>query len=423
MLRRIAPGDVRLGMYIHGFEGSWFRHPFWRTHFLLKSEHDLARVHESEVDAVIVDDEKGAAPEEAPRAEAPPPPPFSREEIDRRLRRQAPASPVRRPPPPPREPVLSLKPCSAASEFGRATKLVARSKRAVKRAFADVRLGKAIDSGKLAPLVDEITASITRNPSALISIARLKSRHEYTYLHSVAVCALMINLARELKLDEAAVRDAGMAGLLHDVGKMLVPEEILDKPGKLDDQEFDVVRQHPRLGHDLLAGADDVPAAALDVSLHHHERVDGRGYPEGLKGDAISLVARMGAVCDVYDAVTSDRVYKDAWSPAEALEQMQKWGGHFDPVVLAAFIRSIGIYPVGSLVRLHSDRLAVVTGGNDEAPTRPPLIVFHSIRSRRDIEPRLIEPGADEIAGIEQPERWGFRDWDARLAELMRLAA
>lgn len=176
--------------------------------------------------------------------------------------------------------------------------------------FNEVRMGKALDVTEAAPLVDEINSSIERNPNALLSLARLKNADEYTYLHSVAVCMLMLALAKQLNLNEKQTRQAGIAGLLHDVGKMMIPNTIINKPDKLTDEEFITVKKHPRLGWEILKSSYQVDEVALDVCLHHHERVDGKGYPEQISGDDLTLFARMGAVCDVYDAISSDRSYK-----------------------------------------------------------------------------------------------------------------
>src|SRR5439155_18292257 len=140
-------------------------------------------------------------------------------------------------------------------------------------------LGRAIDAEHCIPLVHDITESVFRNPGALVSLARLKTQDDYTYMHSVAVCALMVALARQLGLDEARCRDAGLAGLLHDTGKALMPPEVLNKPGKLTDAEFAMMKLHPQRGHELLSEGRAVVGAALDVCLHHHEKFDGSGYP------------------------------------------------------------------------------------------------------------------------------------------------
>ena len=161
-------------------------------------------------------------------------------------------------------------------------------------------------------------------------------------MHSVAVCALMLSQGRELGIRGEELRQAGMAGMLHDLGKAFIPLEILNKPGKLTDEEFTLVKTHPARGHALLQEAGAASATVLDVCLHHHEKVDGSGYPHGLSGAQISTVARMGAVCDVYDAVTSDRPYKAGWDPGEALRRMVQWKGHFDPQALQALVKAVG---------------------------------------------------------------------------------
>jgi HD-GYP domain-containing protein (c-di-GMP phosphodiesterase class II) len=236
-------------------------------------------------------------------------------------------------------------------------------------------------------------------------------------MHSVAVCALMVALARQLELNEQEVREAGMAGLMHDLGKAVMPMAVLNKPGKLTDDEFRVIKSHPVEGHRLLVEGKTASAIVLDVCLHHHEKIDGSGYPDRLTGDAISLFAKMGAVCDVYDAITSNRPYKAGWDPAESIRKMTEWSkGHFDENVFQAFIKSIGIYPVGSLVKLSSGRLAVVLEQAEKSLLAPRVKAFFSTKSQTYIVPELIElsrPGTlEKIVGREDAARWGIKNMD-----------
>ena len=278
--------------------------------------------------------------------------------------------------------------------------------------FNEVRMGRTVDAEGCMPLVEEISNSVIRNPGAMVSLARLKTKDDYTYLHSVAVCALMVSLGRQLGMDEAACRVAGLAGLLHDIGKALMPLDVLNKPGRLTEPEFAVMRSHPERGHQLLLDGQGCSDPTLDVVLHHHERVDGTGYPHRLAADGISQLARMGAVCDVYDAITSNRPYKAGWDPAESVARMASWKGHFDTAIFSAFVRSLGIYPTGSLVRLESGRLAVVLEQNPASLVTPVVKVFFSIRSNCQLKPRLQDlasPGCSEkIVGKESPEKWGL---------------
>jgi len=416
MLRKVPLEEVRLGMFVHAMEGSWLQHPFWRRRFLLDSEDDLRRLLDSDIPGIVIDDERGAVPaQSAAPAPAPAPAPAIR-----------PAGPARshargRPVAAPR---AAMRPSSMADETERARTIVGKSKRAVMKMFGEARMGHAIEIGGVAPLVEEISESVARNPSALIGIARLKRKDEYTYMHSVAVCALMINLARTLEFDENLVRELGLAGLLHDIGKMAVPDPVLNKPGKLSDDEFAVVREHPQRGYDLVVASPQAPPIAADVVLHHHEKYDGSGYPHGLKGEAISLYARMGAVCDVYDAITSNRPYKEGWAPAESIARMLEWHGHFDPRLLDAFIRSVGIYPVGSLVRLRSNRLGIVVAENKREPTQPDVKAFYAIHDRAMIPPVPVKIGPslrdDAIVRLESPEHWNLGDGAGLRATLAR---
>ncbi len=414
MLRRVALEEVRLGMFVHALEGSWLQHPFWKRRFLLESEQDLQRLLDSDIPGIVIDDERGAVPEPPVSLHVPP---------TASAAQPVKCSPPERPVPLPRRLNLPIAECSAEQETERATQIVARSLKAVKKMFGEVRLGRAVQIAGIAPVVEEITASVSRNASALIGIARLKNKDEYTYMHSVAVCALMINLGRTLELDGGLIHDIGLAGLLHDMGKMAMPDPVLNKPGKLTDDEFAIIREHPRRGYDLIVESADAPAIAADVILHHHERYDGTGYPDRLKGEEISLYARMGAICDVYDAITSNRPYKDAWTPADSIARMLEWEGHFDPRLLDTFVRSIGIYPIGTLVRLRSNRLGLVAAENKREPTQPKVKAFYAIHERALIKPETVRIGTslrdDAILKRELPEHWNLGDWPKVKAGLL----
>ena len=410
MLKCIEVQRLRPGMYIHELCGSWMDHPFWRTSFPLKNANQLQQLRNSSVTRVWIDTTRGLDIAEGETAEA------AQARIDQQL--QATPAPEQ---PQPRT--------GMDEELATAASLYTKAKPAIESMFRQARMGSAIDAKDALPLVEEISSSVLRNPGAFISLSRLKARDDYTYMHSVAVCALMIALARQLGLNEEETREAGLGGLVHDLGKSSIPIEILTKPGKLTDEEFAIIKQHTVTGHRLLLegrGAGEVP---LDICLHHHEKLDGTGYPHRLAGERISLFARMGAVCDVYDAITSDRPYKNGWDPAESLRKMAEWSrGHFDETVFQAFVKSLGIYPVGSFVRLKSGRLGVVTEQNAGTLLAPRVRAFHSVVTNAPIPPILIDladPGCkDGIVSREHLADWPVGDinryWAGDLAAMVR---
>ena len=298
----------------------------------------------------------------------------------------------------------------------RACALIARAAEIVRALFAEARRGGDIGAGPARRVVDEVAACLAEDPFTLLSLVRLKSPQDYTVLHSVAVCALMVALARQLKLPESLVREAGLGGLLHDIGKAFVSQATLDKQGELGHEELLAVRTHPERGLALLRRSGDMSVDALDVCLHHHERMDGSGYPHRLRHGEISLLAKMGAVCDVYDAVTSERPYKASWDPGEALRVMAQWTGQFDATVFQALVQALGVYPVGSLVRLRSGRLAVVVAQNAKALLAPRVKAFYDTRTHERLDPLTVDlarPGCqDRIVGCESPRTWPFGKLD-----------
>ena len=415
MLKKIRVEQLVVGMHLKEFCGSWMEHPFWRTGFVIVDPKDIDLVRKSSIKEVWIDASKGLdVPQNVPvttevQASA---------QVEVVLQQVVAPQHLE-----PRE----LAPVSTAVELVRAAKICAESKQAVISMFQEARMGKAVDNKAAQEMVEEISDSVSRNPGALISLARIKTADDYTYMHSVAVCAMMVNLAKQLGLDDLQTRLAGMAGLLHDLGKVMIPIEVLNKPGKLTDAEFTVIKTHPTEGHRLLLLNSQVDPLVLDACLYHHEKMDGSGYPKGLKGDEISLMAKMNAVCDVYDAITSNRPYKAGWDPAESLRKMAEWAnGHFDGKVFQAFVKSLGIYPIGSLVKLTSGRLGVVVSQTTKSLTTPCVKVFYSTKSSMRIVPEVIDLSSDKtnekIANREDPTKWNFADLNSLWSGLPGMA-
>ena len=399
MLKRIHVQQLTLGMHIDGFCGPWMEHPFWRNHFVLTDPQDIALILASSIQEVWIDTSKGKdiAADAPALAQA-----ESLAAVVQEVH-AAEAAPS------------DTQPTSLAAEYKRAAEICAKSKRAIMTMLQEARMGKTVDTELASHMVQEISDSMLRNHEAMINLARLKTADDYTYMHSVAVCALMVALARRLELDEDVTRSMGLAGLLHDLGKAMMPMQVLNKPGKLTDTEFAIIQTHPVQGHKLLVEGQVQDPIVLDVVLHHHEKTDGTGYPQRQKDEQISLYAKMGAVCDVYDAITSNRPYKKGWDPAESLKRMAEWThGHLDAQVFQAFVKSLGIYPTGSLVRLTSGRIGVVVEQNAATLLKPLVKVFFSTKSDMRIPPQVIDLSAEgckeKIVGREDPEAWHFPD-------------
>ncbi|SFK96844.1 HD-GYP domain, c-di-GMP phosphodiesterase class II (or its inactivated variant) [Nitrosomonas aestuarii] len=391
MLKKIGINDIRLGMYIHKIGGDWMEHPFWTNSFLLSEQKDLHKLKNSKVKELWIDSDKGLdvmKPVTSDRAQP-------NKQTD--------------------QPVLvvtkKIIKIPVEEELQTAKKIHAKTKEAVTAMFNEVRMGKAVRVEEAVVLVDEINHSMARNANAMLSLIRLKTADEYTYLHSVAVCVLMIALGKQLGLQGAALKQVGVAGLLHDIGKMVIPGKVLNKPGKLTEDEFAIVKNHPRRGWEILKTVFQVNEPALDVCLHHHERMDGKGYPEKLSANNLTLYARMGSICDVYDAISSERCYKKGWEPAEAIKKMAEWkGGHFDETVFHAFVKTIGIYPIGTLLKLKSDRLGIVIEQSEKSLVMPVVKVFFSLHSNCHIPFEIVDlsESTDSVVSAENPQQWGL---------------
>ena len=391
MLKHIVPSELRLGMYIHALDGSWLSHGFWKSSFRLKTTADLQRLQASGIAGLWIDLARGLDVQPA----------------------AAPAQPIATPAAPP-APVDA--PSLWQEQIEQARQQCKQAQSAVMQMFHEARMGHAIEPEQAQALAEQIQKSVERHPAALLSVARLKNADTYTYMHSVAVSALMVALARQLGLSAHQIKRAALAGLLHDMGKVYTNPDILNKPGALLDEEFAHMQLHPVQGHALLQQSIS-DAEVLDACLHHHERLDGKGYPHGLRGAEVHLMARMTAICDVYDAITSNRPYKSGWSPAIALQRMAQWcGTHLDKHIFSAFVKTLGVYPVGSLLRLQSGRLALVFALSENKLLMPQVVCFYDTYEARRIDPPvLLDLSAtpnEHILLREDPENWNFSDLD-----------
>lgn len=387
-------------MYIHDLNCGWLQHDFVRNRFLVADEDDVRKVRAIGVGEIDIDTERGLDPDALPAPVAEPAP--------------GAAEPAAQPMPAATSPPVTGSAAihttaKTADPFERARALHREATQIVRDMLVDIRLGKQIEMEKVEPLVGRIVDSIFTQQDALLPLARLKQHDSYTFQHSVSVCALMTAFARTLEVPREVIREIAVGALLHDVGKARVPDEILNKPGKLTEAEFDRMKSHVVQSKIILMATPGISQIALDVAAQHHERYDGTGYPNKLKAGQISLYGRMGAIVDVYDAITSNRVYHKGMAPTAALRKLLDWSAnHFEPRLVKAFIRSVGIYPTGALVRLESSRLAVVQAQHADKPMQPTVkVIFHTAGHYLRPADVDLRRSQDRIVGHED-----FADWN-----------
>lgn len=406
MLRRIRSEQLQVGMFIARLGGPWINHPFWRARFLLASEDQVRQIQSAGVQEVWIDILKGRNVQAPGTPEGP---------------EAADAIPML----PPVEADTAPPPAATLeAEIVRARELLQSGKAVIGSMFTDIRMGHALKVSGALLLVDSASRSLSRHGQALLALARLKARGDDNYLHAFAVCALMIAVGRTLNLPDDEVRELGLAGLVHDIGKLTLPDAIVRRASDRTPEEEELYRRHPSAGYRILNEARLYSNIPLDVCVHHHERVDGRGFPYGLVGRELSVHARIAAICDAYDSLTSSRPGHEAWSPARAMEYMAvRVDTLFDRRVFKAFSRTVGIYPLGTVLRLRSNRLAVVCAQNDADPLRPRVMAFYSVSQSRTVPTELIDlRHSDEtVVAFENAADWGYTD--EQLMEMYATAA
>ncbi|MDY0306206.1 MAG: HD-GYP domain-containing protein [Desulfovibrio aminophilus] len=347
MIRKVKVKDLKTGMYVVKYGEGTYTNPFISIEKPILSEKSVTQYIPAHVAEVFIDDAINLDIRAAVRAAA-----------------EAPDEG-----PPPRVPL--------ADEIVVVEKVYNEALSYAKTFMDDVRKGKNVDYRDSLPMVDGVIDSVFRNERAGATLCKLRRFDEYTYTHCINVSVLAVILGRHLRLSKKALRMLGVAGLFHDVGKAKIPEDILNKPGQLSDKEFKVMQGHSLEGYRIMVGQKGLHPEILKAILQHHERYDGRGYPQGLKGPDIGKFSRIVSVVDVYDALTSKRVYKDALAPTRALGMMYQWRlSDFYPNSVEHFIKCMGVYPVGSFVRLSDGSFGIICDDNPAYLLRPKIKVI-----------------------------------------------
>ncbi len=361
--RRIHVSHLELGMYICELDRPWRQTDFLFQGFpLLKLEHVQA-VRER-CDYVFVDDTRRVLLDQG-QVMVPSATPL-------RVKRKMSRIP------------LSLE-VQEAREAYRSSALV------LDQVLLDVQQGRVIDTKACQALVKRNLQSMLRNESAMLWLTRLKSRDVYTSLHCLSVSILAMGFGTHLALPDEKIELLGIAGLLHDVGKMKIDPAVLNKPGKLTREEFEHIKLHPSFGYEALCGQDDIPAAAVQAAYGHHERLDGKGYPQGLDQYQIPFTTRVITIVDAFDAITSHRAYDDARPIQAAYDVLRSSAGQqFDESLVNEFIRWLGVFPVGTLVELHTGEIALVLEKHQQLHLRPKVVVMRAA-DKKPCEPRYLD--------------------------------
>jgi putative nucleotidyltransferase with HDIG domain len=395
VIKKITGEELRVGMYIHDLNCGWLNHPFVKNQFLIDSEALLQKVQDCQIAELFIDTEQGCdvgGPPPAEKEDAP-----TEATADSAAKADEPAGP------------LIITTYSHGEEIQLARRLYDNASGLVQGMMRNARQGKQIKLDECKSVVNGIIESVSRFPSALLPLAQVKTLEAITFQHSVAVAGLSVSFGRVLGLPTEDIRELAIGGLLHDIGKAMVPGRILNKPTKLTDEEFRVMRGHASYTIRLLNNVHGISEIAFNAAAQHHERYDGSGYPGGLKGTQISLHGQMMAIVDVYDAITSIRVYHKALPATEALRKMFEWSqSQFNPKLVQAFIKGIGIYPAGSLVRMKSGRLGIVRQVSPDKLLQPIVLIVHDARTDRELPPEEVD-----LASADDPiiSHETFEDW------------
>jgi len=378
--RYIEIGQLQVGMYVVRLDRPWLETPFVTQGFPIGSENTIKEISRF-CDHVYIDTEEGADIDVSFQVA------LGDSTLPSRSKTAQEVLSVIETGQMPKVPVKYVRLSAFVEEAETVTETYTETRAIVDYVYECARDDKPIDAERPKALIKELVSSVIRNPDALSWLSNLKSKDSYTADHSMNVCMMALVFGRHLGLSEEPLNELGLGALLHDIGKIRTPQEILNKPGKLTDKELNLMRYHVIMGRDLLMRSPGISDIAVDIAYSHHERQSGAGYPRGVTGDKVSLFSKMVAIVDVFDAITSDRCYHKGLSPIDALQNIYKWRGkHFDPYLAEQFIQCIGTYPVGSIVELTSEEFGIVTSVNQKRRLLPQVMLV------RDENLMLYEP-------------------------------
>lgn len=378
MRKKISVEDLQVGMYVSELDRPWRETPFLFQGFEVRSNDDIEQLKRycSHVYVGIPDVQKNT-PARRPTATTPPQNPSRAQESRRSASESAGSRNFDE-----RDLLKRLESSRFSGSYHDRTTLEeeiseiqhtqSEARATVQTFMEDARLGKSIDGPGAKRVVGGLVDSVLRNPDALTCFIQLKKRDEYTAMHSLRVCILALGFGRHLGLPPDELRLLGIGAMLHDIGKMKIPLDILNKPGELTESEFQLMKTHVPRGVEILEEVPGIPQSAIQVARCHHERYSGGGYINGYQGDQIGLYGMIGGIVDCYDAITSDRAYHTGLSAHLTLKEMYTWRGReFHAGLVEQFIQCMGIYPIGSVVALNTGDVGVVITMNRQRRLKP----------------------------------------------------
>ncbi len=374
-MKKIDVWDLKVGMYIRELDRPWLETPFMLQGLWITSPKDIEEIRRY-CKHIYIDPDKGR-------------------DVDTDL--SIVGQPANNPQDDSRHIVVENRPAYKVNvrfenEIKVAKIIHKQAKNVVQNMYRDIRMGKSINTQAAKATVSTIVDSIIRNPDATIWLTQLKNKDEYTAIHSLNVCILSLAFGRHVGFSREMLNELGLGALLHDLGKIRVPELVLNKPGKLTSEEFKLMKLHPIYGKEILTTTDGLSQNVVDVAYSHHERMNGSGYPHGLNADQISLYGRMVAIVDMYDAITSQRVYHHGIHSMDAMKQLYELRKtDLDQKMVEQFIQCLGIYPVGSIVELVCGAVGIVVSINRERRLKPKILLVLNERKERIMPPRIID--------------------------------
>jgi HD-GYP domain-containing protein (c-di-GMP phosphodiesterase class II) len=301
----------------------------------------------------------------------------------------------------------------------------------IKSVMSRVHEGKEIDVKKAKGFVTNLAENVVQNPTALMWLTQLKNKDEYTSIHSLNVCILALCFGRSIGLSKLQLVELGLGALLHDIGKLKVPLDILNKPDRLTSEEFAVMKKHTVFGYDLLKNKNELCIDSLSVIKNHHERLDGHGYPDKLPENHIGYYPKLVSIVDVYDAISSKRVYHEQITPYDSINYIyNQQRGLFDHKLVEQFIKYLGIYPIGSTVELGTGQVGIVMSFNDKSRLTPTvLLVLNENKKHYDkykyinLAKAVLLPNGERshIEGVVSPEKYGINVSDIMKRESLHL--